>query len=121
MDHEKLVLFQKIYDLILEVHPVIITFPKNQRFTLGQEMERSLILMLELIINVNIRKVPASYFTKLEVEIHKLRILIRLSKDYHFIKITTYVELQKKVVEIIKLLRSFQKTFNLLQRDKVAQ
>ena len=109
MEYEKLKLFQKVYDLILEVHPVIVTFPKNERFTLGQKIENCLLNILEIIIVVNLGKVALNYFKKLDTEIQKLKILIRLSKDLRFISIKTYGSLEEKVIEIGKILGGFER------------
>ena len=109
MNYDKLVLFQKIYDLILEIHPIIITFPKNERFTLGQKMENTLLSILEIVIVVNLGKVSSNYFRKIDVELQKLKIFIRLSKDLRFISIKTYGSLEEKVVEIGKILGGFER------------
>ena len=109
MNYEKLVLFQKVYDLILEIHPIIITFPKNERFTLGQKMENTLLSILEIVIVVNLGKVSSNYFKKIDVELQKLKIFIRLSKDLRFISIKTYGSLEKRVVEIGKLFGGFER------------
>ncbi|MDD3919376.1 MAG: diversity-generating retroelement protein Avd [Candidatus Pacebacteria bacterium] len=109
MNYDKLVLFQKIYDLILEIHPIIITFPKNERFTLGQKMENTLLSILEIVIVINLKKVSSNYFRKIDVELQKLKIFIRLSKDLRFISIKTYGSLEEKVVEIGKILGGFER------------
>ena len=109
MNYDKLVLFQKIYDLILEIHPIIITFPKNERFTLGQKMENTLLSILEIVIVINLKKVSSNYFRKIDVELQKLKIFIRLSKDLRFISIKTYGSLEEKVIEIGKILGGFER------------
>ncbi|HOI60417.1 MAG TPA: diversity-generating retroelement protein Avd [Candidatus Pacearchaeota archaeon] len=108
MNHEKLILFQKTYDLILEIHPVITKFPKNQRFVLGQKIENTLITILEIVIVINLGKATASYFKKLDIEIQKLKIFIRLAKDFTFINLRKYASLEEKVIEIGRLLGGFQ-------------
>ncbi|MDD4358241.1 MAG: diversity-generating retroelement protein Avd [Candidatus Pacebacteria bacterium] len=108
MNHEKLILFQKTYDLILEIHPAIAKFPKNQRFILGQKIENTLITILELVIVINLGKATPNYFKKLDIELQKLKIFIRLSKDFTFINMKKYESLEEKVVELGRLLGGFQ-------------
>ncbi|MFA5714569.1 MAG: four helix bundle protein [Candidatus Paceibacterota bacterium] len=47
-NHNDLVIFQKTYDLILWIYPVVNGFPKSQRFVLGQKIENILISFLIL-------------------------------------------------------------------------
>ncbi|MDD3915386.1 MAG: four helix bundle protein, partial [Bacteroidales bacterium] len=99
MNPDGLILFQKTYDLILEVHPVIVNkFPKNQRFVLGQKIENTLIAILEIAITINLSKPTVNYFRRLDIEIQKLKIFIRLAKDLKFISIKKYEYLEKKVI-----------------------
>jgi len=111
MNPDGLILFQKTYDLILEVHPVIVNkFPKNQRFVLGQKIENTLIAILEIAITINLSKPTVNYFRRLDIEIQKLKIFIRLAKDLKFINIKKYEYLEKKVIEIGKITGGWKKT-----------
>lgn len=111
MNPDGLILFQKTYDLILEVHPVIVNkFPKNQRFVLGQKIENTLIAILEIAITINLSKPTVNYFRRLDIEIQKLKIFIRLAKDLKFINIKKYEYLEKKVLEIGKITGGWKKT-----------
>ncbi|MDD2909447.1 MAG: diversity-generating retroelement protein Avd [Candidatus Pacebacteria bacterium] len=110
MNPDGLILFQKTYDLILEVHPVIVNkFPKNQRFVLGQKIENTLIAILEIAITINLSKPTVNYFRRLDIEIQKLKIFIRLAKDLKFISIKKYEYLEKKVIEIGKMTGGWKK------------
>ena len=110
MNPDGLILFQKTYDLILEVHPVIVNkFPKNQRFVLGQKIENTLIAILEIAITINLSKPTVNYFRRLDIEIQKLKIFIRLAKDLKFINIKKYEYLEKKVIEIGKMTGGWKK------------
>jgi hypothetical protein len=111
MSPDGLILFQKTYDLILEVHPVIVSkFPKNQRFVLGQKIENTLIAILEIVITINLSKPTVNYFRRLDIEIQKLKIFIRLAKDLKFISIKKYEYLEKKVIEVGKITGGWKKT-----------
>ena len=110
MNHEGLILFQKTYDLILEIHPIIGKFPKNQRFILGQKIENTIITILEIVIIINLGKVASSYFRKLDIELFKLKIFIRLSKDFRYITIRKYGTLEERVIEIGKMIGGWKKS-----------
>ena len=103
-------LVQRIYDLILEVHPVIVKkFPKSQRFVLGQRIENTLMTLLEVAITITLSKPSEHFFKKMDIELQKLKLLIRLSKDLQFISIKKYEHLQRIVIEIGKLLGGYKK------------
>ena len=40
---DDLILFQKAYDLFVWLFPIVGKFPKNQRFVLGQKIQKNLI------------------------------------------------------------------------------
>ena len=40
---DKLVLYQKMYDLILYSFPIINRFPKSQKFVLGQQIQNCML------------------------------------------------------------------------------
>ena len=48
-----LIIYQKVYDLILYALPIINRFPKSQRFVLGQQIENGLIDLSTMIVQAN--------------------------------------------------------------------
>jgi len=50
---QDLVIFQKVYDLILWLYPAVNKFPKSQRFVLGQQIENTVLEILKGIIQAN--------------------------------------------------------------------
>ena len=110
LDH--LIIFQKLYDLILFLHPIINKFPQKQRFVLGQQIQNGCIDVLKYIIEANneIQKLPA--LKKVSIELDKLRVLFRLSKDLHFISIKQYETTSDRMNEIGRLLQGWIKKFS---------
>jgi len=104
-NYNNLVLFQKIYDLILWIYPRINKFPKNQRFVLGQRVENTLIRLMELSIEISSGAYNNKYvIKKMSVELDKLRILIRLSRDLYFFNKKRYLFVSEKINEIGKII-----------------
>lgn len=97
---EHLIIFQKVYDLIREVYKDCNNFPKSQRFILGQRIENTAVNILEGIITANSEKKKLPYLFKVSVEIEKLRIFLRLSKDLAFLAFKRYEVLTAKLDEI---------------------
>jgi hypothetical protein len=50
---QDLIIYQKTYDLLLYIHPILAKFPKNQRYVLGQRIENKILDIIEYIIKAN--------------------------------------------------------------------
>ena len=101
---QNLPIFEKIYELILWLYPTVNKFPKSQRFVLGERIENTILIILEGIIQANQERNKLSYLKQTSIELDKLRILIRLSKDLKFISIRQYGFVAEKVNEVGKML-----------------
>lgn len=106
MSIEKLIIFQKMYDFLLWLYPMVNRIPKSHRLILGRNIEEEGIKILLLSIQANkirdeTRKVVQ---TQISDELDKLRILIRLTKDLHFMSIAQYQHAAEKINEIGKIL-----------------
>ncbi len=82
-------IFQKTYDLIKWVYPTVNTFPRKQRLILSQRIEVTAIRILELVIDLSQRDTETTR-RKIVYEIHKLQILLRLSKDLSYLSFRKY-------------------------------
>jgi four helix bundle protein len=107
---QNLPIFQKIYDLILWLHPVVNKFPKSQRFVLGQQTENTALEIIKNVIAANAERNKLSYLKQISVDLDKLRILIRLSKDLKFISIKQYGQVAEKINEVGKMLGGWLKS-----------
>jgi four helix bundle protein len=106
---QELAIFEKTYELILWLYPTVNKFPKSQRFVLGQRVENAMLEILEKIIAANQSRSKLVYLKKISVELDTLRILMRLSKDLHFINIRQYEFAAVKINEIGKMLGGWMK------------
>jgi four helix bundle protein len=110
--YKNLAIFEKTYDLILWIYPTVNKFPKSQRFVLGQHIENTTLELLEGIIEANNERNKAFYLKKLSLKLDKLRILIRLSKDFKFISIRQYEFVSGHINEIGKMLGGWIKSIS---------
>lgn len=101
---QNLPIFQKTYDLILWLFPIINKFPKSQKFVLGQQIENIFLDILEGIIQANQERNKIPYLKQASVDLDKIRILIRLAKDLKFISVKQYGLTAEKINEIGKML-----------------
>lgn len=103
---EQLLIYQKIYDFVLWLYPVINRIPKSHRLVLGRHLEELGILLLLLVVKANKKKGQerVDLQEKISDGLDSLRILIRLSKDRRFISIKQYVFGAEKINEIGRML-----------------
>jgi len=111
MSIEKLIIFQKIYDFLLWLYPLINRIPKSHRLILGRSIEEEGIKILLLSIEANKLKDNSRKIIQQQMsdELDKLRILIRLTKDLHFMSIAQYQHAAEKINEIGKILYGWMK------------
>jgi len=109
---QNLAIFEKTYELILWIYPTVNKFPKSQRFVLGQQIENTVLEILKGIIEANQERNKVPYLKQISVNLDKLRILIRLSKDLKFISIRQYQFAAEKINEIGKMLGGWIKRFS---------
>lgn len=108
---EQFLIFQKIYDLIISLYPIINHIPKSHRMVLGKNLEETSILLLTQVLKANKavgypRKVLQGQISE---EVDSLRILVRLAKDLHFLSIKQYTDLCEKINEIGKMVYCWSK------------
>lgn len=106
MTVEKLIIFQRIYDFLLWLYPLVNKIPKNHRIVLGRSIEEEGIKILLLSIQANKIRDETRKIIQQQIsdELDKLRILIRLTKDLHFMSIGQYQYCAEKMNEIGKIL-----------------
>jgi hypothetical protein len=94
---------------MLWVYTAVNKFPKKQRFVLGQEIEKTAIKFLKLIIKANysIKKTVILY--EASIEINLFLILIRFSKDLQFLSKKQYEFAVSQTNEISKMLGGWLK------------
>lgn len=111
MTADNLIIFQKTYNFIKEIYPVINNFPKSHRPVLGRHIEKICIQILLLIIKANkLRDIQRSRLQdEISGQLDSLRILIRLSKDLKFISIGQYTVTAKQLNEISKMVYCWSK------------
>jgi len=107
---DDLIIYQKTYDFLLWLYPVINKFPKSQRFVLGQRIENKTLDLLRSMIIANTEHDKLIILKEASVELDELRILIRLSKDLHFINIKQYGASAEKMNEIGRLLSGWTRS-----------
>ena len=99
-----------MYDLILYMFPILDKFPRKQKFVLSQQIENCMIDIQKLIIQANKSRHKIPHLFQIDVELEKLRLLIRLAKDLRFLSIKRYGNISKMTNEIGYLLGGWIKS-----------
>ena len=84
--YDHLSIFQKSYDLNLEIYKVTHNFPREYKYTLGQKMKEISANLLDLIVIINSQENKVPYFPKIRVQLERLRIQIRVAFDLKIVK-----------------------------------
>jgi len=108
---EKLLIFQKTYDFIRWLYPIINRIPKSHRLVLGRHLEELAISLLLLVIKANKVRGQSRLSLQLQVsdELDCLRILVRLTKDLRFMSVKQYTTGAEKINEIGRMLNAWMK------------
>ena len=112
MMYEKFAAFQKAYDLVLYLIPILNRFPKSQRFTLAQEIEKSSIKLLKYLMAGSLEsgseRIKMWHMASRELDVS--RILIRLAKDLRFVSVRRYGICAEKINEAGKYIGGLLKS-----------
>jgi len=93
-------------------------FPKNRRYTLGTRIEN---LSLDILLGL----VEASYVSrkknllrKINLDLEKLRFLVRLSKDFHLLSIKQHEYISKELTELGRQVGGWEKHQKQKEKDR---
>ena len=105
--------FQKVYDFLLWTNPTIQRFAKVHKYGLGVELEKETTELVKQIIRANFRKTDRGKdIEECLVHYEIIKILIRMSKDYHLLSLRQYEFAAQELNEIGKLLGGWYKKFS---------
>jgi len=109
---EEMVIFTRTYDFITWLLPLTQSFPRSQRFLVTQRLHNSILDFQELILEANALRgsARAEKLRAADVELRKVRLYLRLSQKWDWIKEGQYRHASSMVSEIGKLLGGWQKS-----------
>ena len=87
--YKDLIVYQKSYELALEIHKITLTFPKFERYELGGQLRRSSVSIPLNIAEGYGRKIYSKYFNQFLVNAlgsnNETVVLLDLTKDLGYI------------------------------------
>jgi len=114
MDHKNtdIPIIKKLYELYKTFYIYSVLFPKKDRHTLGAKCEIYIINTLELLLEAGCapREAKLVLIKKANAKFDTLKLFIRLLKDLDIIDNKKYLELQKQIQEIGRMLGGWQRS-----------
>lgn len=108
------IIYTKMLETTLWLFEKVLTFPKKQRFVLGQQIENSAVQCLRLIVeanNVRSAQVTLAKLDDLNVELEVLRSLLRIAYEMHFIKTNSLAYIIGQIDEVGKMRGGWAKRY----------
>lgn len=90
------------YDLLKYIVPQLLKFPRSQKFVLADKIQNNLTAILELLIEAyySARTEKAPFLQKANIELEKLRYLVRLAYDLRCLNLRRYEYIQARINDI---------------------
>jgi four helix bundle protein len=111
MDHNSIPLIPKTYDLHKNLYQVLKTFPKGDKYNLGNEIKMSSINLLELFLEAE--ATPKEWKTplldKASIKLSMLKLFIRLANDIGIIDQKKMINIQEQLQEVGRMLGGWRK------------
>lgn len=106
MDSFDVPIFKKTYDLYKEFYICLKSFPKQDKYSLGEKCNLVLIEILECLLEVGSLRGPEkiSCLEKVSTKLNLFRVYIRLAKDIKVLDSKNYILIQEVVSEIGRML-----------------
>ena len=97
----QLVIQQEVYDMLIYAYPLLDNFPKSQKFSLVQDIKKSMDAVLKYAITVNKKYVKTTTLEKMDIELSALKVYVRLAHDLHYFKgLTTIWNFQEGLTKL---------------------
>jgi len=105
--------FQKVYDFLLWVKPTVQRFERVHKYSLGIQLENTVIEFMKKIVKANfVRENKKEFIEECLMEFEMVKILIRLAKDFKVLNLKQYEFASKNLNEIGRLLGGWYKRFS---------
>lgn len=103
---------KKMYEFYKLFYGYSKLFPKKDKYTLGSKCEMYIIETLELLLAAgnSPRLEKMAYIKQANIKFDTLKVFIRLAQDVKMIDEKKYMELQKRIQEIGRMIGGWQKS-----------
>jgi len=102
-------LLQDVYDLTLGLYRLVPTFPKAQRFVLGQRIEHASLDLLFGVDSANDLERRIESLARASRGLDELRLLVRLATDLGFVSHEKHEALVLRMLEVGRMLGGWKR------------
>lgn len=108
---EEMVIFTRTYDFVSWLLPLTQNFPRGQRFVVTQRLQSAALNFQELLIEANAQRgaLRSAKLNAADAELRKVRLYLRLSQKWEWLKEGQYRHVSAMVAEIGRLLGGWKK------------
>ena len=93
----------KLYDVIMWLMSRVEKFPRSQKFTLGDRIVNTSLDILDILIEATYTRKRLPLLQQANVQLEKLRYLIRLCHDFKLLSAKQYAYISNEINEVGKL------------------
>ena len=99
-------IMQKLYDFYVLLYQYLRLFPKKDRYSLGQKLDKTTLDVLESLFLIPKTKGPEkiSLLARASAKLEVLKVFVRLAKDTQTLDNKKYLQLEQMLVEVGKML-----------------
>lgn len=108
--YDELPVSKATYDLLLRIYMVSQHWSRDIRYTLGEELKKEVIEILQLIYQANASKKKVAFLSSCRVKLIKVRLQIRVAKDLKQLHLNQYGLLAEMQENISKQLSGWEKS-----------
>lgn len=106
----ELAIYKKAEVLLLNMYPVLVNFPKSEKFSLSQEIKQAFYALLRnIILANNVRAKRRLYQEEADANLKLLLVLFSIAKKQKYITIKKNFQVQESLKEIGKMLGGWMK------------
>ena len=103
---EDMIILTQTYDLLLWLLPHCDKFPASHKFVLTRRLQDAAFDFHEALHEANARSGQArlQYLQAADADLNKLRLYLRIIREWHWLSVSQYEHASRRVAEIGKLL-----------------
>jgi 23S rRNA-intervening sequence protein len=107
---EHLPVYKASYDMTLTLFQVIKHYPRDLKFTIGEQIKHDSLALIATIYRANASREKSPIIQEAKGYLHSVRVMCRLSKDLHVIPLERFVSLQECLEVISKQLSGWERS-----------
>lgn len=97
---------QKTYDVYRTLYPVVGKMPKQHKYTLGERLQQTLLVLLECVIAASYatREKKLVFLQQAAVKLDVLRVFLRLAEEVRALPTKNHLQLIEQLDEVGRML-----------------